>query len=383
MNQFNNNLSQESNYPNDIKNNNNIKIINNSENLEESNNNLNQNISKTNQISNDETYSNNENNNESNTEDNEDNSEGTDLEREAAILLNKQYDQIKKLKEELFQKNNEINKLNQIIDQMNSKLTANNENINLFNDLNNQIEILTNENRDLRNELNNKDQLIYELKADLNSLSQKFNDLNNNLNSLSQADNNEKMNQLLALNKKYLKEIKANEEKINIYRNEISKLNQNLKNEMRLKQKFEILYNEKIKEEKQWISQVNQDIDLICQWINNYIGVYFDKNIEIPDVPSVSSPISSENILIYNKFDFEKLRREIFETRKKVWDKQMVYETNIENLRKEQIDFIDKINKLNRDIVELNNDNFSLKEELNKRNINLDILQSQMNKYDN
>lgn len=64
-----------------------------------------------------------------------------------------------------------------------------------------------------------------------------------------------------------------------------------------------------------------------------------------------------------------------------MWEKQTEYESNIEKLRKEQIDFIDKINKLNKDITALNNENLSLKEELNKRNINLDILQGQLNKY--
>ena len=402
MNQFENNENQGNNIPNKIKynnnnnninNNKNIQIINNSDNYEEENinsskNNINNN-QKINIDSNNETISKNENDkendndndNESNNEENEDNSEETDLEKEAALLLNKQYEQIKKLKEELTKKNREINDLNQIINNMNFKFAENNENLQICNDLKSQIDLLNNEKRELNIELNNKDQLIYELKSDLNTLSKKFNDLNKNLNSLSNEDNNGKINQLVLLNKKNLKEIKSNEEKINVYEKEINKLNQTLKNEMRLKQKFEMLYNEKAKEEKKWISQVNQDIGLLCQWVNNYMGVYFDKNIEIPDVPSISSPVSSENVLVYNKFEFEKLRKEIYEARKRVWEKQIGYETNIENLKKEQIDFIDKINKLNRDITGLNNENLSLKEELNKRNINLDILQSQLNKY--
>ena len=402
MNQFENNENQENNIPNkiiynnnnnNINNNKNIQIINNSDNYEEENinsskNNINNN-QKINIDSNNETISKNENDkendndndNESNNEENEDNSEETDLEKEAALLLNKQYEQINKLKEELTKKNREINDLNQIINNMNFKFAENNENLQICNDLKSQIDLLNNEKRELNIELNNKEQLIYELKSDLNTLSKKFNDLNKNLNSLSNEDNNGKINQLVLLNKKNLKEIKSNEEKINIYEKEINKLNQTLKNEMRLKQKFEMLYNEKTKEEKKWISQVNQDIGLLCQWVNNYMGVYFDKNIEIPDVPSISSPVSSENVLVYNKFEFEKLRKEIYEARKRVWEKQIGYETNIENLKKEQIDFIDKINKLNRDITGLNNENLSLKEELNKRNINLDILQSQLNKY--
>lgn len=390
MNNLDNNFTDENNSPinknNNInipKNNGNIHIINNSENLEEENEsktNLNNNTYP-NQNSNNETGSNNENEDESNNEENEDNSEETDLEREAAILLNKQYEQIKKLKEELTIKNNEINNLNQIIGQMNLKLQEYENNVHAFNDMRTQIDMINDEKKQLKIELNCKEQLIFELKSDLNTLSKKFNDLNNNLNSLTKEENNEKINKLVVLNKKYSKEVKSYEDKINLYEKEIYKLNQTLKNEMRLKQKIELSYNEKVKEEKKWISQVNQDIALICQWVNNYMGVYFDKNIEIPDVPYVSPPISSESILVYNKFDFEKLRREIYEARRKVWEKQIGYEVNIENLKKEQIDFIDKINKLNRDITGLSNENLTLKEELNKRNINLDILQSQINKY--
>ena len=378
MNNLDNNFTNENNSSNNKnnsinihKNNENIHIINNIENLEEENEskvNLNNNTYP-NQNSNNETGSNNENEDESNNEENEDNSEETDLEREAAILLNKQYDQIKKLKEELTIKNNQINNLNQIIGQLNLKLQECENRVHAFNDMRTQIDIIDDEKKQLKIELNCKEQLIFELKSDLNTLSKKFNDLNNNLNSLTKEENNEKINKLVALNKKYSKEVKSYEDKINLYEKEIYKLNQTLKNEMRLKQKIELSYNEKIKEEKKWISQVNQDIALICQWVNNYMGVYFDKNIEIPDVPYVSPPISSESILIYNKFDFEKLRREIYEARRKVWEKQIGYEVNIENLKKEQIDFIDKINKLNRDITGLSNENLTLKEELNKRNI--------------
>ena len=380
MSHFENNYNKENNIPGN-NNTKNIQIINNSQNYEEENESKTNTNNYVNQNNKEETVSNND--NETNNEEiEEDNSEETDLEREAAILLNKQYEQIKKLKEELNKKNNEIIDLNQIIKEMNSKIQENEENFELCKKLKIQIEMLENEKNDLNIELNTKDQLIFELRSDLNTLSRKFSDLNNNLNSVPEFGSKEKMNQLMIINKRYSKDLKLKDEKIKLYEKEINKLNQNLKNEMRLKQKFEILYNEKIKEEKNWISQVNQDIGLLCQWVNNYMGVYFDKNIEIPDVPSISAPISSENILVYNKFDFEKLRKGIFEARKRVWDKQVSYEENIEKLKKEQIDFIDKINKLNRDINGLNKENLTLKEELNKRNINLDILQNQLNKYD-
>ena len=389
MSQFQNNFNKDGKSNIAINNDRNIKIINNPENSEESKNDsfnkIQNKFMDNNEINNNIKISNLENNNSDNNNNLEESENITDdendLEREAAILLNKQYEHIKKLKEELNIKNNEIINLNKVIDEMNLKSGENAEYPQIINDLKNELDILNSENNSLRIELDTKDQLIYELKSDLNTLSKKFNELNQNLNSFSALENDEKINNLISQNKKYSRELKSKEEKILSYEKELNKLNKNLKNEMRQKQKLELLYTEKTKEENIWISQVNQDINLICQWVNNYLGAYFDKNIEIPDIPNISSPISSEGILTYGKFNFEKLRKEIFDSRKKIWERQIGLEELIENLKKEQIDFIDKINKLNKDIARLNNENILLKEELNKRNINLDILQNQLNKY--
>ena len=395
MSQFKNKLENEKNDKSSINTNNDskIKIINNSEFSNENNNDEISNINKMNY-----SYKNKFEDNKNvniptllknnldinHLEESEENSDDeNDLEREAAILLNKQYEHIKKLKEELNMKNNEIMDLNNIIEKLNYQLQEGSDNNKIIRDLKNEVAILNSEKNNFKLELSTKEKLIYELKTDLNTLSKKFNNLNQNLNSFSDIETNEKINNLISQNKKYLKEIKLNEEKILSYESEINKLNKSLKNEMRQKQKMEILYTEKAKEENNWISQVNQDINLICQWINNYLGAYFDKNIEIPDVPRITTRISSEGVLTYEKFNFEKLRKEIFDARKKIWERQVGYEETVENLKKEQIDFIDKINKLNKDIAKINNENISLKEKLNKRNFNLDELQNnnEINQY--
>ena len=395
MSQFKNKLENEKNDKSSINTNNDskIKIINNSEFSNENNNDEINSINKMN-YSYKNKFEDNKNvnipsllNNKLDTnhlEESEENSDDeTDLEREAAILLNKQYEHIKKLKDELNMKNNEIIDLNNVIEKLNYQLQEGCDNNKIIRDLKNEIAILNSEKNNLKLELSSKEKLIYELKTDLNSLSKKFTDLNQNLNSFSDIETNEKINNLISQNKKYLREIKLNEEKILSYEREMNKLNKNLKNEMRQKQKMEILFTEKAKEENNWISQINQDINLICQWINNYLGAYFDKNIEIPDVPHITNRISSEGVLTYEKFNFEKLRKEIFDARKKIWERQVGFEETVENLKKEQIDFIDKINKLNKDIAKVKNENISLREELNKRNINLDEIQSnnEINQY--
>ena len=395
MSQFKNKFENEKNDKSSININNDskIKIINNSEFSNENNNDEISNINKMNY-----SYKNKFEDNKNvniptllknnldinHLEESEENSDDeNDLEREAAILLNKQYEHIKKLKEELNMKNNEIMDLNNVIEKLNYQLQEGSDNNKIIRDLKNEVAILNSEKNNFKLELSTKEKLIYELKTDLNTLSKKFNNLNQNLNSFSDIETNEKINNLISQNKKYLKEIKLKEEKILSYESEINKLNKSLKNEMRQKQKMEILFTEKAKEENNWISQVNQDINLICQWINNYLGAYFDKNIEIPDIPRITTRISSEGVLTYEKFNFEKLRKEIFDARKKIWERQVGYEETVENLKKEQIDFIDKINKLNKDIAKINNENISLKEKLKKRNFNLDELQNnnEINQY--
>ena len=135
MSQFQNNFNKDVKSNIAINNDRNIKIINNPENYEESKNdsfnNIQNKLMDNNEINNNIKISNLENNNSDNNnlEESENNTDDeNDLEREAAILLNKQYEHIKKLKEELNIKNNEIIYLNKVIDEMNIKYIINNLN---------------------------------------------------------------------------------------------------------------------------------------------------------------------------------------------------------------------------------------------------------------
>ena len=188
------------------------------------------------------------------------------------------------------------------------------------------------------------------------------------------------MGQLINKAKQCSKEKKMSDSKISLYEKEINKLNKTLKKEMQLRQKFEILYNNKIKDEKMWLVQVNKDINLICQWIENYVGVYFDKSIKIPSIPCFTPPLSQENLNLFKKFNLDKLRQEIFDVREKIFDKQMNYENEIEKFKKEVIDLIDNNTKLNKNTNVLSNEVLSLKEEINKKNIDLDTMKNKVNK---
>ena len=159
----------------------------------------------------------------------------------------------------------------------------------------------------------------------MNELSKKFNKYNNNI--LSQTEEKtDKVNQLLQLIKEYSTKLKNKDEKMKIFENEIYKLNQNLTKEMKENQKMKIIYENKINEDNNWISQINQDIKLICDWINNYLGAFFQENIEIQEVPKFTQYINSENLNNYNKINLNLLRQTITETRNKIYDKQNKYE---------------------------------------------------------
>ena len=316
----------------------------------------------------------------SNNNDNEENEEmeEDDTEKEAVEFIQLQHQKIKKLKNELKMKNDIIDDYKEKFNKINNINFDNNENSILCKNLRQQNEILSKEKEELKLELYSKDKLIKELKIDLKDLSKKFNKINNSISSQSE-EKNEKVNQLLQLIKEYSNQLKKNEEKIKIYENEFNKLNQNLTNEMKEKQKYKLLYDDKIAEDKNWINQLNMDIQLLCDWMNNYMVAYFDSSVEIPDVPLFSPPINSENLITFNKFNLSFLRQTISEVRNKIYNKLSKYENIIQQDKKEQIDLLNKIETQNKNIALLNKDISNLKEEIIKKKIEIDEMNHKFN----
>ena len=323
-------------------------------------------------------YSQNLNNLNISINDNEENEEmEEDTEKEAVEFIQLQHQKIKKLKNELKMKNDIIDDYKEKFSKINSNFD-NKENSILYKNLRQQNEILSKEKEELKLELYSKDKLIKELKIDLKDLSKKFNKINNNISSQSE-EKNEKVNQLLQLIKEYSNQLKLNEEKIKLYENEFNKLNQNLTNEMKEKQKYKLLYDDKIAEDKNWIIQLNTDIQLLCDWMNNYMVAYFDNSVEIPDVPLFSPPINSENVITFNKFNLNLLRQTISEVRNKIYNKLSKYENIIQQDKKEQIELLNKIDSQNKNIALLNKDISNLKEEIIKKKVEIDEMNHKFN----
>ena len=323
-------------------------------------------------------YSQNLNNLNISNNDNEENEEmEEDTEKEAVEFIQLQHQKIKKLKNELKMKNDIIDDYKEKFSKINSNFD-NKENSILYKNLRQQNEILSKEKEELKLELYSKDKLIKELKIDLKDLSKKFSKINNNISSQSE-EKNEKVNQLLQLIKEYSNQLKLNEEIIKLYENEFNKINQNLTNEMKEKQKYKLLYDDKIAEDKNWIIQINTDIQLLCDWMNNYMVAYFDNSVEIPDVPLFSPPINSENVITFNKFNLNLLRQTISEVRNKIYNKLSKYENIIQQDKKEQIELLNKIDSQNKNIALLNKDISNLKEEIIKKKVEIDEMNHKFN----
>ena len=301
-----------------------------------------------------------------------------DTEQEAVEFIQLQHQKIKKLKKELKIKDDIIKDYKEKLNKINLKNKDELENQILCNNLRQQIDIITKEKEELKLELYSKDKLIKELKLDLNDLSKKFSKFNNNILSQSE-EKNDKVNQLLQLLKEYSSQLKKNEEKIKIYENEFNKINQNLTSEMKEKQKIKLLYEDKINEEKNWISQINMDIQLLCEWMNNYMGIYFDKMVEIPDIPLFTPPLNSENVNTFNRFKFNLLRKTIIDVRNKIYNKQCKYENIMQQDKKEQIELLNKIEAQNKNIASLNNDIIALKEEIVQKKVEIEEMNNKFN----
>ena len=308
----------------------------------------------------------------------DDNDMEEDTEKEAVEFIQLQHENIKKLKKELNIKNEIINEYKEKFNKLNLKTKDDEENIILCKNLRKQIEILSKEKEELKLELYSKDKLIKELKIDLNDLSKKFNKFNSNILSQSE-EKNDKVNQLLQLIKEYSAQLKKNEEKMKIYENEFLKINQNLTNEMKEKQRVKILYDDKLAEEKKWISQINSDIQILCEWMKNYMGMYLDGSVQIQDVPLFTPSVSTENVLTFNRFNFNLLRQTISDVRNKIFNKQSKYENIIQQDKKEQIELINKIESQNKNIASLNNDIISLKEEIAHKNVEIEKMDKKIN----
>ena len=109
------------------------------------------------------------------------------------------------------------------------------------------------------------------------------------------------------------------------------------------------------------------------------MGIYFDKLVEIPDVPLFTPPVNSENVITFNRFNFNLLRQTITDVRNKIYNKQCTYENIIQKDKKEQIELLNKIETQNKNIANLNNDIILLKDEITQKKFEIEEMNNKIN----
>jgi predicted nucleic acid-binding Zn-ribbon protein len=233
---------------------------------------------------------------------------------------------------------------------LNEKVKYFEDNFNNCEQIKAQYDSLVQDKEHLRCKLYEKEKLTTELQNEFNEISKGFQNLNTKF--LSQEDASSKVNQLVELVRQYSKELNEATHKNKLYENELMKINREYSELCKKVQKMEIENKHNENELTSNIDGINKNINLLCQWIENYLGVYFNEKIEIPDIPQ-----------FYNKtLNFETLREIIFKTRFKIYQQQNIYEQQIQKLHNEQFDLIDKIDKLNKQIVHIKTENSKLRE---------------------
>ena len=271
-------------------------------------------------------------------------------EQEAIDLLKSQYEQIQQLKYQNETKDKTIKTLKNQVKMLNEKVKYFEDNFNNCEQIKAQYDSLIQDKEHLRCKLYEKEKLTTELQNEFNEISKGFQNLNTKF--LSQEDASSKVNQLVELVRQYSKELNEATHKNKLYENELMKINREYSDLCKRVQKMEIENKHNENELTSNIDGINKNINLLCQWIENYLGVYFNEKIEIPDIPQ-----------FYNKtLNFETLREIIFKTRFKIYQQQNIYEQQIQKLHNEQFDLIDKIDKLNKQIVYIKTENSKLRE---------------------
>ncbi len=131
---------------------------------------------------------------------------------------------------------------------------------------------------------------------------------------------------------------------------------------------LELSIKEKENETKEIINGINVEIKTINQWIDTYLGVYFDQYIEIPELPYTVSKV------IKNKIKFDSLKDNLVKSQKKMNDELSKCNGLIRELKGEAEDQITNYERIM-------NENSELKSNILKKNEEIYYLQQEIETY--
>jgi len=242
---------------------------------------------------------------------------------------------------------------------------------------NRMIEELEKENQELKNQIKEIDlQLKNNKKEDLKNKNNnnKINNipkLNFNENENNNFESNNQIRDLINLIKEYSKEIsKLKQENFDLKSNKNNFSNFNNQNDMTLNSNNDSII-------MSISNYVNNEINLINQWIDTYIGDYYDKNYPILSLFSEEINEFNEKNILFSQLkhclQFDLLKNTLEKSRNKINNYLNQNETNVieykillKQTESRNIELKNELNNLKLELMNINKNRFINEEQINQ-----------------
>ena len=242
---------------------------------------------------------------------------------------------------------------------------------------NRMIEELEKENQELKNQIKEIDlQLKNNKKEDLKNKNNnnKINNipkLNFNENENNNFESNNQIRDLINLIKEYSKEIsKLKQENFDLKSNKNNFSNFNNQNDMNLNSNNDSII-------MSISNYVNNEINLINQWIDTYIGDYYDKNYPILSLFSEEINEFNEKNILFSQLkhclQFDLLKNTLEKSRNKINNYLNQNETNVieykillKQTESRNIELKNELNNLKLELMNINKNRFINEEQINQ-----------------
>ena len=242
---------------------------------------------------------------------------------------------------------------------------------------NRMIEELEKENQELKNQIKEIDlQLKNNKKEDLKNKNNnnKINNipkLNFNENENNNFESNNQIRDLINLIKEYSKEIsKLKQENFDLKSNKNNFSNFNNQNDMTLNSNNDSII-------MSISNYVNNEINLINQWIDTYIGDYYDKNYPILSLFSEEINEFNEKNILFSQLkhclQFDLLKNTLEKSRNKINNYLNQNETNVieykillKKLESRNLELKNELNNLKLELMNINKNRFINEEQINQ-----------------
>jgi len=98
------------------------------------------------------------------------------------------------------------------------------------------------------------------------------------------------------------------------------------------------------------VNQINAEIKIIIQWVETYLGVYYEDNIDLPDLPYTISKTVKKNI------NLDQLKKVIYNSRKNLNEEFKKLSVSCKESSEDNYEISKKHERLNHENIHLKNE---------------------------